>query len=267
MSGSKSSISTIGGISVFFAVGAVVTCALFLVFVPGPERGITFYVAMCIVITAELVLFTHLAYSRLARAFPPGPSRAIRLEVHALILLWLIAAIITAILAVRPENTDTFTADKIFVIYLLVTFLFFVAAYFLYSNSIEIEETDAQLVAERKDITSKAPDIDHVIRAVEDIGHRNAEYSVQVDRVWKKLNTLRSNIESAFVSERTLSQPASSVHDWSSQLEQQVSQLVTLSDSASTITPEKVPELLDNIVSKAESIITTLQKRENSLTT
>jgi hypothetical protein len=266
MPGSKSNASTIGGMCVLSALGAAVTCAMFLVFVPGPERGMTFYVAMSIVVTAELVLFAHLAYSRLARAHPPGPSRATRLEVHALILLWLIAAIITAVFAVRPENADTFTADKILVIYLLVTFLFFLAAYFLYGNSIEIERTDAQLVAERRIVTSKAPDIEHIIRAVERIGRRNTEHAMLADRVGKKLDTLRSGLDSAFVSERALGQPTNSGQDWNSQLEKQVSQLVSLSDSASEVASEKIPELLDNIASKAESVMVVLRRREESLT-
>jgi hypothetical protein len=267
MNESKSNVSTIGWLSVLFAIGAAVTCALFLVFVPGPERGMTFYVAMSIVVAVELVLFAHLAYSRLARAYPPGPSRAIRLEIHALIIIWLVVTIITTIFAVRPENADTFTADKILVIYLLATFLFFLAAYFLYSNSIEVEKTDAKLVAERRSITSKTPDIEHAIRLIEEIGRLYAEHSILADSTCKKLNTLRSNIESVFVSERALSQNSGDRRDWNSQLEKLVSELISLSDSASIAVSEDIPELLKMIASKAEVILVTLRKRRESITT
>lgn len=267
MSNSNSVVSTIGWLFLFFAIGAAVTCAVFLVFVPGPQRGMTFYIVMSIVVAAELVLFAHLAYSRLAREYPPGPSRAIRLEVHALILLWLIVTIIIAIFAVRPENADTLASDKILVIYLLATLLFFLATFFLYSNSIEIEKTDIQLVAEREIVTSKAPDIEQVIRAVEDIGRRYSEHVILVDSTNKKLNTLQINIESVFVSERAINQQTSDVQKWNSQLEQQITDLISLSDSTSTIASDKVPELLNKITSKAESALSTLRNRERSITT
>lgn len=267
MSQSRPIVGHVLWLFILFALCSAVTCIAFLVFVPGPDRGMTFYVAMSIVVTAELVLFAHLTHSRLAKAGAPTASAATRIQVHGLIFIWLILTIIAAVFAVRRDTADTFTADKILAIYLILTFVFFAATYFLYSRDIEIEKVDRELVSQRRRIQVNVPDIEQIIRAVDDLGQRHTEHALLCDKVSKKLDTLRSGIEGVLVSEQALENPQNEGQDWNLELERQISQLTSLSEGASTATAEQVSELLNKIASQAEAVIVTLRRREQSLMT
>jgi hypothetical protein len=254
--------ATLFWLSLLFLLAAAVTCAAFAVFVPGPDRGKTFYVALSIVVAAELVFFAHLAHSALARAGVPTASAATRFHVHGLILLWFVLAVVTAIIAADPDRADTLAADRVLVVYLILTFLFFAAAYFVYSRDLQVEEADREVAAERKHVAAQAVDVEQVMATVRQLGRAHAECALAADGVVKKLDIVRSELEGALVSERG---PDPGEEDWDGRLTQQLTELVGVSSSAAAAPAEKVPDMLTRIAGQADAILATMKQRERSL--
>lgn len=262
MPGTRSAGATLGWLCVLFLMGAAVTVAAFAVFIPGPERGMTFYVALSIVVAAELVFFAHLAHSKLADAGGPTVSSATRIQVQVLIFIWFVLSVIGAVLAADPDHADTAYADRVLAIYLILTFVFFAVSYFVYAKDIEVERVDRQLIEERRAVQLAVPDIEQVMRAVGNLGDDHAEHAILADRVYKKLDSFRTAVEGAFVSERALDREG---EDWNAKLEQQVGELVALSGKAPDATAENASALLREISEKADAMLTTLRRREQAL--
>lgn len=197
-----SPVRTLLGYSLLALAAILVTCAAFAVFVPGPDRGTTFYVALSVVCAAELVLFAHLAHSALARWATASELGAVRIQVHVLIAVWLLLAIVAAVIISHPENQDTLFADRVLIVYLIVTFCFFAATYFLYSKHFELAKASQHLATERNAVQQFIADIDDVLEAVRQMGERQPDQAIAADRTQKKLETVRSDITSVVVSER-----------------------------------------------------------------
>jgi hypothetical protein len=262
MSASHSVRSVLFWYFVLFLLAAAVTCAAFFVFVPGPDRKLTFYVALSLVVAAEFVFFSHLLHSRLAEMGLPTATSATRAQVQGAIAIWFIATVVLAVLAVNPDRADTFTADRLLVIDLILTFLLFACAWFLYSRDVEVQQVTADLVEERESIQVKIPDLEEAVRAVADAGRKHAEHAVAADRVAKKLDTVRSAIEGALVSERAL---AGDDRDWASKIQGQVVQLSELSGKAGGADADQVADALERVAKQAEEVLATLKRRDKSL--
>lgn len=198
----SSPAKTLLGYGMLALLGILVTCAVFAVFVAGPNRGATFYVALGMVCAAELVFFAHLANSALTRWTPAASLGAVRIQIHALIVVWLLVAIVVAIIASHPERQDTHIADRVLVIYALITFCFFAAAYFLYAKHYTLAEAGRQVAAERSAVHQFMPDMDASLAAVRGFGEQHPAHAVAADRTHKKLETVRFDISGIVVSER-----------------------------------------------------------------
>lgn len=265
MSPSSSASATIFWYSLLFLFGAAVTCAAFAVFVSGPDRTTTFYVAQSVVIAAELTFFAHLLHSKLVKAGAPSASRATRIQVQVLIFIWFLLSVIVGAVIAHPKNADTVFADKVLVIHLILTFIFFASTYFLYAKDIEVERADRQLAQERKAIQLNMPDVERVMGAVAELGAQHAAHAVLADRVGKKLDRVRSELDSTLVSERGLDRPEEA-QEWNARIEKEVSELVRLSGEVAAATAEQAPAILNDISEKAEDVLSTLRRREQSLT-
>jgi hypothetical protein len=240
-------------------LGVLVTCAVFAVFVPGPERGKTFYIAASIVCCAVVAFFAHLTHSRLAVRGVPTATPPARIQVQFLSLLWLVSAIIAAAVAADPKHADTFYADRVFMIYLVLTILSFVGAYFIYTKDIEVEDEDRGLAEERRDILFNVPDIETVMHTVQEAGRQHPEHALLADRACKRLDTVRSALESILVSATASAQG----QNWNAEIAGQITKLISLSrlpgDAAET------SKALDDIARQADVILSVVRKRERAL--
>ena len=237
--------------SLFFLLAALATYATFAAFVAGPDRRTTFYVAVSLVCAAELVLFAHMAHSRLARAGVPTASRAGRIQVNVLILVWLVLTIIAATVMANPAKADTIYSDRVLAVYLVLTFLFFLGVYGIYTRDIEISKVDRQLVAQRRILQLNVPDIEQVMRAVEELGRQHADQAVLADRVRKRVDTVRSALEGLLVGAHALdSEQGAEVENCDSQIIQQVTQLIGLPGGASKTAGDQVAKILSEIASR-----------------
>jgi len=262
----KSILGEVAWLFFLFTIGAAATCVVFFVFIPGPERGMTFYVSISMVVAAEFILFSQLLHSKLVKTGAPTASPATRIQVFTLIFIWLLLTIIGAAVAVNPSYADTLTADRILTVYIVFTFLFYLGAYFLYNRDIKVEESTRALKEERREYTSKIPAIEEAITIVSDLGRRESDYAEQCDTIAKKLNTLRSSLEAIPVSERAMEESEDNQKDWQNQFEQKLSQLMSPVQSLSESTNDQVQESLNTIAVTVESIIVLLKRRSHTLT-
>lgn len=260
--------ATLLWLCVLFFLAAAVTAAAFFVFVPGPDRAdegrmLTFYVAMSLVIAAEFMFFAHLAFSKVAEARGGEVSTATRFQVQGMIVLWLVATIVAAVLSVDPERAGTIKADKILIIDLILTFFFFAFAYFMYGKDVEVGRATRALAAERSRVQISVPDLEQVIRAVADLGRRLPEHAVAADQAGKKVDTVRSALEGAIVSERALGEEA--LRQMDAQIQQQIDQLAGLARGLAQAASDQVPQALRGIGEQAEAILTSARRRERAL--
>lgn len=259
----RSMLSSILWMFLLFLFGACVTCAVFCVFVMGPERGMTFYFALGLVIAAEFVLFLHLANPG-ARAGGTSSSPATRYMAQGAIFIWFILTLIVAAFAVHPSRADTIASDKILIIDLILTFFLLVCLYAIYAKDLQIGQINQALADERAEIQFDIPALEEVMRFANELGGKHKEHAVLADRVRKKIDTVRSAIDGVMVSESALTSDSGG-EDWPRKIQEQIAKLVGFS-SESDMNSEQAQEALDKTAKQADTILSTLKQRERSFT-
>jgi hypothetical protein len=249
-------------LSLLFLLGVAVTAAVFCVFIPGPERGMTFYAAFSLVVTVEFVFFAHLAQAKLARVRGSAVSDPVRYQVQGAIVLWFIATVVIAALALDPKRADTLVADRILVIDLVLAFAFFSAAYFLYAKSGEVGRAKRELAAARSGIQQWAPELQLLMSAVAELGHRWPEHAVDADRTAKRVDAVRAAVEGVLVSERSLGGDAQEVEN---SVQERLSALAALARPLAEASADQTPQLLAGVRRQADEAMTAMQKRERAI--
>ena len=262
MVGSRSVGATVLWLSLLFLMAAVVTAAVFTVFVAGPDRGMTFYVCLGLVVAAEMVFFSHLLHSRLAQAQAGSATSATRIQVQGLIFVWFVLTVIAAAVAASPSRADALAADRVLVIDFILTFLFFGVAYALYARDREVEAANVELHERRRQIQANAEPVREVLEIVSQLGRRHAAHAVLADQVHKKVDMVRAQLEAALVSERTAQQVAS---EQASQVAPQVARLVELAGRAKSVSEEEAPGALQEIAAQCETLLGLLRRRERAV--
>lgn len=245
-----------------FVLGALATAAVFCVFIPGPERGMTFYAAFSLVVTAEFVFFAHLAQSKLLQIRGSAVSAPVRYQVQGAIVLWFIASVIVAVLALDPERADTAIADRILVIDLVLAFLFFAAAYFLYAKSGEVGRATQELAANRMQIQQWAPQLQRLMSAVSELGHRCPEQAEEAYRTAKRVDAVRTAVEGALVSERNIGVDS---EESENSVQKHLSTLAGFAQSLAEASAEQAPQLLAQVRQHADDAMTALRARERAI--
>jgi hypothetical protein len=242
--------------------GILATCSVFSVMIPGPERGMTYYMAAGIVCVGILVFFAHLAHAKLAASGVPSATPPTRIQVQFLIALWVVFAVIAAGVAAHPKHADTFYADRVFMVYLALTFLFFVAAYFLYSKDVEVEAVSRELVEERRGLTAQLPDIEALLVAVRRVGDRFPDQAVAADRIARKVETARSAVEGVCVSSTAAFPESGNLND------DLIGQIVLLAGmSEIPADGDQAAHALARISDQADAVVTAAKKRQHVMTT
>jgi len=216
-------------LSLLFLLGVAVTAAVFCVFIPGPERGMTFYAAFSLVVTVEFVFFAHLAQAKLARVRGSAVSDPVRYQVQGAIVL---------------------------------AFAFFSASYFLYAKSGEVGRAKRELAAARSGIQQWAPELQLLMSAVAELGHRWPEHAVDADRTAKRVDAVRAAVEGVLVSERSLGGDAQEVEN---SVQERLSALAALARPLAEASADQTPQLLAGVRRQADEAMTAMQKRERAI--
>lgn len=262
MGSSRSAGATLLWLCVLFVLGAAVTAAVFCVFVPGPERGMTFYAAFSLVAVAEFVFFAHLAQSKLAQLRGSAVSAPVRYQVQGAIALWFVASVVIAAMAVDPDRADTIAADRILVIDLVLAFVLFAFAYFLYAKSGEVGEATRELAAAREQIQQCTPELQRLMSAVIELGRRFPDQSQEADRTAKKVDTVRSAVEGVLVSERHLGSGAEEAEDRACQ---RLTALTGLASGLAAASAEEAPRMLARVREHVDDAMAALRARERAI--
>jgi len=259
----RSIIPSLLGMFLLFIFGAVVTCAVFFVFIPGPDRGMTFYFALSLLVAVEFVFFIHLANPGLERAGAKVSSPATRYMVIGAIFIWFILTLIVAALAVSPARADTMAADKILIVDLIITFLLFAFIYFMYTKDLEVGQIDQKLVSERRAIQSDIPALEKMMKFAVDLGGQFPEHAVLSDRIGKKVDTVRTALTGISTMEHTPAEEKDKL-EWQLKIHDEITQLVNLAGRPGQSSGQAL-ETLNEIGKQTEKILVTLQGRDRFL--
>lgn len=149
-------------------------------------------VAMCL---AEVVFFAYLAYAFAAGRAAGGPSAQVRNRILALILVWLILVILSGSVAVNFPGS--FFGDKIVFLQLIVTFVLFLMAFLFHRQSASVEAVQAAPHQERVALQSYAGGVDVLRNSVLGLAGLRADAGGELDRLAKRLDTLKTQLQSA----------------------------------------------------------------------
>jgi len=180
-----------------FLLAAIVTIGVFLTLVPPDERARAFYVWMAAVCTGEFLFFAWSANGAITRHVPRRLSGAVQMTVYALIVVWLVATIVAALIVAPPGKVQNYYADTIAAIYAALTFLFFFAAYLLYMKDLAVQQEDRVVQADRLDLRKRVGDIENVAQALRACAQGCSDYAVPIDRLLKRLDGVRTSLDYA----------------------------------------------------------------------
>ena len=262
MPASRSSSTALMWLFLLFLFGAAVTYVVFSVFVPEPDRGMTFYVTLGLVIGAELIFFLHLTTPSIARSSGGIVSPVTRYMAQAAIFVWFIASVIVAAFALRPANADTITADKIILIDLVLMFFLCVFLYAIYTKGANVTQVNREIGDQRAGYDSSVPELENLMRFANELGKTHSEHAVLAERASKKIDTVKSALSGIIISERKLD--SHDTQDWHQKIQAQIAELNT-SYTKESLTAEQTRETLEKIGKQAEAITETLKLRERSL--
>ncbi|MBN1359211.1 MAG: hypothetical protein JW993_01400 [Sedimentisphaerales bacterium] len=190
----RSATTTVAWLGLLWLLAAALTIAAFYTFIIPDYRDNTFYVVMSFFCFAELILAGYTAYLWTVPHTVQRPSRAMRLRVMVLIVVWLIAIFITGILAVRPSAADTWLSDKILLFHLILTFLLLVGVYMLHRADVAIQVLRDAPERQRVTIASYSSLVQTSIESVRSLGERHSEHMEALDGLAKRLDTLKSQL-------------------------------------------------------------------------
>lgn len=196
----KSGISVIrvlAGISLMFALAALVTIGAFLTFVAPDERGKPFYLWLAVVCTAEFVAFAWAADTAIARQAANRLSGAVRVTIHVMIAIWLLATIAAAIFAAGPGRIQNYYNDRLAALYAVLTFLFFFAAFQLYRRDLTAQAEDAVTQIDRSELRKYVGAIDAARDRLRQMAATSAGAGPRIDRIHKRLDALRTSLDYA----------------------------------------------------------------------
>ena len=171
-----------------------VTVAAYMSLIIPEYRKTSFWIAMVAGCFGELVAFTYLPYLLVARHTTARPSPAVRMRVMVMIVLWVVFLLATGALAAAPSWQDTFFSDKILLWQLIASLALLMAAYFLSRQEVAMQARQAGPQQERVRFQSYASGLDPLLAAVLDLGRRHPEAAVDLDRLAKRLDTLKSHL-------------------------------------------------------------------------
>jgi len=260
----RSVATTVAWLGLLWLLAAALTVAGFYSFIIGEDRGATFYWVLSYICFAELILFGYTAYLWTVPHTVQRPSRAVRLRVMVLVVIWFLAILVTGILAVRPSAADTWYSDKILLFHLLLTFLLLLGAYVLHRADVTLQlERDAP-ERQRVSLNSLSSMVQTSIESVRSLSGRYTEHTEPLDHLAKRLDILKSQLLAASPAahrEQTRTIPVPALEG----IEQRLQAIQGSVKALETAKDEALAERVGEIREAADSLIASLREREDKL--
>jgi hypothetical protein len=260
----RSIATTLAWLGLLWLLAAALTVAGFYSFVIEDDRGATFYCVLSYVCFAELILFGYVAYLWTVPHTVQRPSRAVRLRVMVLVVIWFLAILVTGCLAVHPSAADTWYSDKILLFHLILTFLLLVGAYLLHRADVTLQLQRDAPERERVTLKSYSGMVQTSIESVRSLSGRDMEHMKALDHLAKRLDLLKSQLLSVSPTARreqarTVAVPALEG------IEERLGAIQGSVRAMETAKKEAIGEQIAKIREATDSLIASLREREDKL--
>jgi len=255
----RTSNSVILWLSVIFFLVTFVTGTIFFILTNEPSRGQLFYMAMTMVITAELVLFAHIAHTQLENRNHYKATYVTRLQINRLIFLWLVATVVTAFLVLSTGIIGPASSGFIFISYSVLTLLFFIFTYMVYSHDLDVSSVNREIVRKQERLQVNIEPLEEIMHIVKQLGNLFANQAFLADKIQKKLEIIRNTLSSPMISERNLANQDE--YNWVQTVKEEIEQLHQYGNLNNQITSEESKEKLEQIAVQSEKILALLQQQ------
>jgi hypothetical protein len=258
-------LSTCVGIAVLFFLMAGLTAATYLSLIIPEYRNQAFYVGLTSSCVAEFVFLGYLLYTLLAPASASTPDTATRVRLTALVAIWLVVILVTSGIAVVPEYADSFFSDKLLIIQLAITFLFFLGLVFQHRQSVAVQTRAEPVQQERVRLEAYAGGVEVLLDEVQGAGERFPEQAVEFDRLLKRLDTVKTQLQSSSgTTPRDGGRPCETIPV--EQVERSLRELKQQVQQVGEASTETVAQRLADARTATDRTLALLKRREDVLT-
>lgn len=184
---------------VLLAIAAVaLTVVTFFSLIIPEYRKATFYQVVVGICLAEVIFFGFLGYLLSAAQRGNDPAHAVRLRTMSLVTVWFLFVSVSGAFAVMPRYADSLYSDKILIWQMLLTFAVLAWAFFFSRQQAVLEEKSTEPERQRAQVQSYALGTDTLLAELRRLGGRRPAKAVELDRLTKRVDTLRSELQGAF---------------------------------------------------------------------
>jgi len=186
-------------ITVLFLLGALITISAFMLLVPPERRGTGFFLALTAICAAEFVGFAWTANYFLSLRSDFRVSGATQILIHLLIVGWFVITVLFSLVMAPASSAqgDPSWTRWVIVIYVALTFLYFVAAIALYSRDATLQAVDRLTQGERQELQVRVGDVDRAVLAIRNWAKQAPDQSAAADRLVKRLDGIRTGLQYA----------------------------------------------------------------------
>ena len=261
----RHTLATTLWLGVLYLVTAGITVVVLHSFILPEHRGQTFYTVLMGACVAELAFFAYLLHLLTAEGGTQTSGHPVRLRTMAMVAFWTVAILVSGGIALAPSLADTFYADKLLAFQLIFTFLVLAGAYLFHRQGAVLEDAQAAPRQERVTLQSFAAGIDPLLAITTAVVQRWPAGAVELDRLAKRLDTLRTQLLSVSPAAQRdgprAVQPVTA-EEIERHLRDVHAQVRDLAEAA----PEALPGLVTRVSQAVEGAVSTLRLRGESLT-
>jgi hypothetical protein len=252
-------------VAVLFAMMVGVTIAAYFSLIIPEYRNQAFYVGLTSSCVAEFVFFGSLLYAILSPASPSTPDTATRVRLTCLMAIWLVVILVTSGMAVAPKYADTFVSDKLLIIQLAISFLFFMGLVFQHRQSVVVQTRNEPVQRERVRLDAYAGGVDVILSELQRTAERYPAEAVEFDRLLKRLDTLKTQLQSSSgTTLRDAGRPCETIPV--EQIERSLRELKQQVQQVSEASAETLAQRLADARDVTDRTLALLKRREDVLT-
>jgi hypothetical protein len=249
---------------VLFLLAAGLTAAAYLSLIIPEYRQDSFYVALVGSCVAEAVFFGYLAYAMSSSDAADASLTPTRLRGGFLVAIWLLVVLVTSGMAVLPRNADTLVADRLLVIQLGVSFLFFLGLVLLHRQTGAVQTRSQPVQRERVRLEAYAGGLDVLIDDLRQAVARFPDQVVEFDRLLKRFDTLKTQLlSSSGTALRDEGRPCETIS--MDQVEQSLRELKKQVQRLAGESDDTAAAILKDIRGAVDATLTLLKRREDVL--
>ncbi len=181
--------------SVLFLLASLIIVAIFLTAVPPSGRNTGFYVWLATLCMATFVCFAWTTNYTISRRTGRRASGAVMVMVHFLIVLWFIITVILAFVGAKWSAESGRYTDTLGLMYAALTFMFLLGASALYRRDLAVQQEDRVTQVQRVRLQVHTEEVNQVCYDLRKWANENADHTVAVDRLVKKLEGVRTSLD------------------------------------------------------------------------